>query len=205
MPKGFKAAKPEFDYINPDTLADNVLSCVNDSVISLGYDPNNPADRKAITHNEINYCLRQVYIKLFKPKHALYNNQNSLIDYDNLDLLQILANVFIDICFNYNKSLGLMSFSYLLGCSYSTLTSWLRDETSNPERLAIIKSIQENHKNAQIGLLNNSPVGALAVANNDHETGLEWSKNNLQQLNGNTVYLIPSERVDKLKLEKIDE
>lgn len=96
-----------------------------------------------------------------------------------------------------------MSFSYLIGCSYTTLATWLKDEL-NPKRLLILKSIQENHKVAQVGLLNNSPVGALAVANNDTETGLEWSKNQVQQITNNTVYYLPSERTDKLNLEKLD-
>ena len=51
-------------------------------------------------------------------------------------------------------------------------------------------------------MLNDTPVGALAVANNDHETGLEWSKNQLQQIAQNAVYLLPSERVDRLRLDK---
>ena len=98
-----------------------------------------------------------------------------------------------------------MSFCYMIGVRYDTIYSWLNNPESNPERIKVIKSIQEGHKAQHIALLNESPVGALAVANNDHETGLEWSKNNLQQLAGNTVYLIPSERSEKLALQKIGE
>jgi hypothetical protein len=54
----------------------------------------------------------------------------------------------------------------------------------------------------QINLLNSSPVGALAVANNDIETGLEWSKQQAAQLAQNTVYILPSERMERLKLDK---
>lgn len=199
-----KADKPQYNFINTDTIATEVMQCINNSVISLGYDPMSPADRKAITHNEINYCLRQVFINLFKPDKPLYNNQNSMVDYDNIELLKILADVFIDVCMLFNKSLGLMSFSYMIGCNYKTIYNWLHDEGANPERLQILQNIQEQHKNAQIGLLNNTPVGALAVANNDIETGLEWSKNQAAQITQNTVYLLPSERVDRMKLPKPD-
>ena len=202
MPKGSKAPKPDYNYINADDITDKVNQVFNDCVVSLGYDPNSPADRKAITHNEVNYCLRQVYIKLFKPEKALYNNQKSLVNYDDIDLLTVLANVFIDLCFNFNKSLGLMSFSYLVGVDYTTLNRWLNDRESNPKRYDVLKCIQENHKAAQIGLLNGSPVGALAVANNDKETGLEWAKNNAPTITNNTVYFLPSERADRLKLEQ---
>lgn len=208
MPKGSKADKPKMDYIKTETLHDNILNCVKDIVLDMGYDLNDPKQRKNITHNELNYILRQVYYRLFKPQNNLYNNQNSLIDYDNLTQLEILSNTFLDICAIFNKSLGLMSFSYLLGCSYSTLINWLKDENNNElnsKRLLIIKSIQESHKAAQIGLLNDSPVGALAVANNDPETGLEWSKQQAQQLAQNQVFILPSERMSKLKLEKVEQ
>jgi hypothetical protein len=55
----------------------------------------------------------------------------------------------------------------------------------------------------QIALLNESPVGVLAVANNDVETGLKWAENNIQQITNNTVYYLPSERLDHLQLDKV--
>ena len=72
------------------------------------------------------------------------------------------------------------------------------------ERLRILKSIQEYNQGALISNLKDTPVGALAVANNDHETGLEWSKNQAAAIAANTVYLLPSERVDRMKLPKPD-
>ena len=56
----------------------------------------------------------------------------------------------------------------------------------------------------QISLLNDSPVGALAVANNDSETGLKWAANQIQTITNNTVYYLPSERTDRLNLDKLD-
>ena len=134
----------------------------------------------------------------------MINNQKSLIDYNDTDLLQVLADKFIELCMRFNKSLGLMSFGFMIGCDYSTLMRWLSDRESNPIRYDILKGIQEGHKVVHIGLLNETPVGALAVANNDIETGLNWSANQAQQITNNTVYLIPSERVNRLNLEKLD-
>ena len=160
---------------------------------------------KTVTHNLLNLCFREIYKQLFKPDKPMINNQKSLVDYNDVQQLSIIANKFIEICQRFNKSLGLMSFAFMVGCDYSTLYLWMQnDEQLNPERFKVLKSIQECHKLAQISLLNDTPVGALAVANNDHETGLEWSKNQLQQIASNAVYLIPSERVDRLKLDKFD-
>jgi hypothetical protein len=146
-----------------------------------------------------------IYERLFKPDHNLPNNQKSLIDYNDVELLQVLADKFNSICQRFNKSLGVMSFCYMVGVRYDTVYSWLHNPESNPERIKVIKSIQENHKVQQIALLNDTPVGAMAVANNDVETGLNWSANQVQQITNNTVYYLPSERSNKLQLEKIPE
>lgn len=179
------------------------MSCVNDELIRIGYDINDFKQRKAISHNEFNYILRRVYDRIFKPDKPLYNGQASKIDYDNMDQLQAVADSFITICSMYNKSLGLMSFSYMTGIASETIRQWLMDE-SNPQRVAILKYIQEGHKAAQVAILNDSPVGALAVANNDNETGLNWSRQQALEQANNAVFLIPSERVSRLNLEKVD-
>ncbi len=198
------AKTKQLNIINTVTLYEDILKTFDSVVIDLGYDLNNPEDRKAISHSEINYCFRQVSYKLFKANRTLINNQNSVIDYDNIEMLSIIANAFIEICQRFNKSLGLMSYSFLLGCDYSTIWRWLQDETLNPERCKLLKNVQECHKVQQIGLLNDTPVGALAVANNDHETGLEWSKNQMQ-VTAQSVYFLPSERVDRMRLAKPEE
>lgn len=200
MPKGYKAEKPKYNYLDINTIYDDIINAVNSNITLLGYDINNPKDRKGITHNEVNYIFRQVYNALFKPNKALYNNQNSLIDYDNIDFLNVLVNAFIDVCSSLNKSLGIMSFSYMSGIDYTTLYRWGHEEKTNPERYKIIKRIQDTHKAAQISLLNDSPVGALAVANNDTETGLEWSTKQAITAANNAVFLIPSERLNRLNI-----
>lgn len=200
MPRGKKAEKPIYNYLDINTIYDDIITAAYNNITLLGYDINNPKERKSITHNEVNYIFRQIYNALFKPSKALYNNQKSLIDYDNIELLNILIDAFIDICSSLNKSLGIMSFSYMSGIDYTTLYLWGKDEKSNPARFKAIKRIQETHKAAQISLLNDSPVGALAVANNDTETGLQWSLNQTITAANNAVFLIPSERLNRLNI-----
>lgn len=200
-----KAIKPEYNFIDVLTIHDKVMTFAEQQAASLGYDLSNPKDRKGITHNEVNYILRQVYSNIFKPSKPLYNNQVSLIDYDNIDQLNAVCEVFIDICSRFNKSLGLMSFSFMTGINYATLYRWVNDDRElNPARCKAIQRVQEVHKALQIGLLNDSPVGALAVANNDIETGLEWSKQQVLTQANNTVYVLSSERLQGLGLPKAD-
>ena len=192
--------------IDINTISDQIENCLISFFDKFNIDIYDLDSQKRISHNLLTAAFRDVYKNLFEPpKKYIYNKQRSILDYENIEVLQVIANKYIDICLLLNKSLGLMSFSLLTGIHVTTLMNWRDNPEVNPARTEVIKHIVECHKMEQIGLLNGSPVGALAVANNDHETGLEWSKNNLQQLAGNTVYLIPSERSEKLALQKIDE
>lgn len=194
---------PKDKYININTISLEIDNCINDFLLENQIE----TDYKSIVntkHSTVNYMLTYIYNRLFKPDITLCNNQKSLVDYNNIELLQVLAEKYISICQRFNKSLGLISFGYMIGCSTSTLYEWLSKAELNPARSEILKYIQESHKAQQIALLNDSPVGALAVANNDTETGLKWAANQVQQITNNTVYYLPSERTDKLKLEKLD-
>jgi hypothetical protein len=190
--------------INPDTISEQIDNVVVSFFDNYNINIYDMKDIKTVSHNMLNLCFREIYKRLFKPDHKLINNQKSLIDYNDAVILQILADKFIDICQHFNKSLGLMSFSFMIGIDYKTLYNWLQAEELNPKRFQVLKNVQECHKLAQVSLLNDSPVGALAVANNDSETGLNWSANQVQQITNNTVYYLPSERTDRLNLEKID-
>ncbi len=198
MPVVIRTDKP----IDLNTISDQIDDCVLDFFREFKVDVNDLSQMKSIPHNTLTLCMRYIYDHLFKPDRNMVNNQKSLIDYNDCEMLQLLANKFLELCLRFNKSLGLMSFGFMIGCDYSTLMRWLSDKESNPVRWQILKGIQEGHKAVHIGLLNETPVGALAVANNDLETGLEWSRNQAQQITNNTVYYIPSEQSKRLQLEE---
>lgn len=192
--------------IDINTISQQIDDCVISFFDNYNIDINDLKVIKTIPHNTVNLCFMYIYEQLFKPNHKMVNNQRSIVDYNNTDLLQVLADKFIEICLRFNKSLGLTSFALMVGCDIRTIQMWLAaGEESNPTRFHILKTIQEYHKSIHIGLLNESPVGQLAVANNDPETGFNWSQNQAQQITNNTVYYLPSERSDKLKLDKLED
>jgi hypothetical protein len=199
--------KPDYKYINNLTVYDDIITALETELSKMGYNNRgysfeNPKKPNHISHNELNYILRRINNKLFKPNKPLFNNQKSLINYDDIEQLKIIGQCFIDICSMFNKSLGLMSFCFLTGIDYSTVAAWMSPEGEklNPERSRILKYIKECHKAAQIGLLNESPVGALAVANNDVETGLQWATKQAIAAGQQAVFLIPSERLNRLSI-----
>ena len=160
--------------------------------------------RVNIKHNEVNNMLLFCYDKLFKPDRGLMNNQKSLIDYDDMEQLKAVIDSFLHVCMFFNKALGLFSFCLFSGIDDNTVIRWSSEEgkMSNPIRWELIKTVKEYNKGALISNLKDTPVGALAVANNDVETGLEWSKNQQVQVTANQVFYLPSERTDKLKLDR---
>lgn len=196
---------PKELYINIDTVSQDIDNVVCNFMTRYDLNINDLSHCKAIPHNIITLCMLDIYNNLFKPNQKLCNNQNSLIDYDNIDLLTIIANKFIELSLMFNKSMGIMQFSIMTGIHWQTLARWEQEQELNPSRYALVKNIRECHKMEQINLLNDSPVGALAVANNDPETGLEWSKQQAQQIAQNQVFILPSERMGKLKLDKLEQ
>ena len=193
--------------IDINTIADKIDNCVISFFSSYNIDIYNLEQCRKVPHNTVNLCFRYIYKQLFKPSCKQISNKHSIIDYEDIELITILADKFLEICQAFNKSLGLMSFSFMTGIDYKTIYNWMSPEGEklNPKRFQVLIYIQEGHKAAQIGLLNDSPVGALAVANNDQETGLNWSANQAAQITNNTVYLLPSERSGKLKHDKLEE
>ena len=201
-----KAPKPQYNFINPDTIQDQVEQTIKKYCDTYGIDIYNYNVRSNIKHTEVNNILRYCFNNLFKPDHNLYNNQGSLIDYDNISQLSIVTDTFINVCSFFNKALGLYSFSIFSGISYSTLKLWCASDNDllNPKRLLLEKIQDYNTRSLVDHLKDAGPVGAVAVANNDTEAGLRWSANQAAQITQNTVYLIPSERTDRLRLDKSD-
>lgn len=191
---------PKDKYININTIGAQIDNCVFDFFTARNIDIYDITQCKSIPHNIITLCMMNVYNTLFKPDQTLCNNQKSLINYDDIELLQTIANKFIELSLHFNKSLGLMQFSLFSGIHRATLADWRDNKNINPARSDIINNICECHKMEQIGLLNDTPVGALAVANNDIETGLQWSQNQAITAGNNAVFLIPSERLKRLEI-----
>lgn len=190
--------------IDINTISSQIDNCVISFFDNFNIDINDLSQCKAVPHNILTLCMMECYNQLFKPDHKMVNNQRSLIDYNDIELLSVIADKFIQLSLRFNKSLGLMQFSIFSGIHRATLAEWRDNRELNPARSDIVNNICECHKMEQISLLNDTPVGALAVANNDSETGLKWSANQVQQITNNTVYYLPSERTDRLNLEKID-
>lgn len=197
------------EYLNINTLEQDINNIINDALLNdLHIDINNYKELVNIKHSTFSYLLTTVRDKLFRPKDfylSKHNNKGSYIDFNNAELLSYLANIFIKLSVRFNKSVGLYNFAEFIGCDFTLMLQWASDEGKelNGARYEVLRNLQESHKTRHISLLNDSVVGQIAVANNDVETGLKWAEKQQQQAAKQAVYFLPSERLDRLRLEEV--
>ena len=193
------------DIVLLDELINN---CIMEYCNKYNIDIMDAATRSKLNHMEAANIIRYINNSILSmPLEYRYNNGyiNSLIDYDDNDLIIYLINKYLAICNFFNKSLGIYSLSVFLGVDNETINSWLYDhngEKLNDGRALAVQKVQQYKARSLVNILQNSGIGALAVANNDKETGLNWAENAAPKLERETVYFLPSERMDRLKLDK---
>lgn len=183
------------DYEN---LEQNILGSFRENLVRFGYNPDDIEGLQKIRHNAFETVLIMIYENLFKPDGRPDGNIYTLLPYDynnnNIYILNTLIRVYIKLCSICGKSTGIMGFSSFTGYSHNVLYRW-RDDTLNPAKQEIIQKIFKNNQHILVNRLQDTPIGSVAVANNDEETGLKWSANNQQNITKNTVFVLPGERV----------
>ena len=184
-------------------LDDKINSLLNDYAIKNNIDINDYNFRTNIKHLEVMNIFRYINKHLFYIYKDSSKANQSNIDFNDSILFEFLCNKFLDICNYFNKSLGLESFAVFIGVNRDTLYTWMKDEAeeSSPTVTDNLRKIYNYNQDALISNLKNTPLGMVAVANNDKGTGLEWTKNQAPQVAKDTVYFLPSERLERLRLE----
>lgn len=183
------------DYEN---LEQNVIGAFRQNLVKLGYDPDDSEALQKIRHNAFNAVLILTYEQLFKSEVRTMGLYSSILPYEyninNIYILQTLVDVYIKLCKLCGKSTGIMGFCDFTGYSLQTLTVW-RGDPLNPARSVLIEKIYKENAHVLTNRLQDTPLGSVAVANNDEDTGLKWSANNQQNITKNTVFVLPGERV----------
>lgn len=120
--------------------------------------------------NRINFLLRQCYKTLYAPNKPLKTNRHSIIPYTP-ENIQRLIDIYLDITSRYNALPSIAGFQYYTGIDDNTVR---RQEVTPASGL-----IGKARKNYIQNRLNNTPIGVLALANNDVETGLLYTRQNI--------------------------
>ena len=83
--------------------------------------------------------LHKIYVQLFKPTRAntdIYNEnqyqnvqKNSILDYDDIQLLDYLFDVYCDLCGKYRMCPSLLGYCSMSGISKDSVNDWINGRT----------------------------------------------------------------------------
>ena len=197
------------DISKLDSMIDNTIInyCKKSNIDLYDYE-----FKKKITAAEVAYIIRMLRDDLFLPAytdHFDVTETRNLLDLSDIVLFNFITDKYLRICSFFGVALGLYSYSVLLNISYGDIPEWVNEPTIGKElnaaRAFNVKKVSNFRAREIVNNLQASPVGTMAVANNDTETGLQWAKNQQITTEKTTVYYLPSERVDRLRLETKDD
>lgn len=76
---------------------------------------------KLDNQHQWNACLRYIYDHMFKPSKNMIDNRKCIVDYDNVNLVHKLCDMYIHYCSIYKRMVTIYGFSMLTGISEETI------------------------------------------------------------------------------------
>lgn len=119
--------------------------------------------------NKINYLLSQCYKILYAQNKKIWTNRQSIIPYTP-ENMERLVNIYLDIVHKYNALPSVNGFSLYTG---------IDDNTIYRAVTPVSGMIAKDRKGYIQNRLNNTPIGVMTLANNDIETGLLYTRQNI--------------------------
>ena len=129
----------------------------------------NNIDLNKISANKLRALLRSCYHSIFEPDKRIYCNNACNIPYSEENINRLLS-VYIEICELYSCIPSLMGFERYSGIQEDTLKKYVTVAGS-----LMCKMRKDYIQNA----LSDTPVGQIALANNDIDTGLMYNRQNM--------------------------
>lgn len=117
-----------------------------------------------------NSVLMYIYQYAFKPVNTdkRQYNENSNINYSDIDLLKSVCNIYINLCYEYSKEISILGFSKLTGINPDTIYTWGKDEGLSRGTSDIYKNLnREREESLSVRLVSGkgNPVGILGILN----------------------------------------
>ena len=134
---------------------------------------NNPDDISKVA--VFNGLISQIYVQVFKPdrrtkeyKDNNYNNlNNSILDYDDTELINNLWEIYKYLCSKYNIIPIMLQFCSMVGISKDTLYTWLRGDRREASKahLSLAKNIHDDCEGVILSnVANNNSVGSIFLS-----------------------------------------
>lgn len=117
-----------------------------------------------------NSVLMYIYQYAFKPVNAdkRQYNENSNINYSDIDLLKSVCNIYINLCYEYSKEISILGFSKLTGINPDTIYTWGKEDGLSRGTSDIYKNLnREREESLSVRLVSGkgNPVGILGILN----------------------------------------
>lgn len=153
----------------PQYFAEQIPIAFEEACNNFGFDPNN------MTQSNFNACLMYVSENVMQKcnlKTADDNNVYTRSDYD-IALLDYISNIYIGLCYRYNKLISIYGFCLLCNIQQNLLYMWENQivKASTPTALQFVKKLEaaaEESKRAMLTDKGRNPVGILALLNHDN-------------------------------------
>ena len=149
----------------PEDIANIVIVSGDNSRLKLG----------DVAHVDYGYEKKDSFVR--------YNNKNSKIDYNDIEELNNICDIYIDLCFEHNIIPCQYGFYRLTGITRDTLNKWDNgesragsDEGASLTHSDIVKKIKAAYQEFYKDNLTDAPVGQITIANNDMDLGLMYSR-----------------------------
>lgn len=151
-------------------------------------------DMRKASQSIWNACLRYVQKKVFpdrqvlKSKHLFDNGSVTLTTCGayNYELLMDICDIYIDLCFDYEKEISVMGYSMLTGIDYNVIWDWGKTRgLSSPtagELLEKLTKLNEESLSDKLSTGIKNPVGVIAILNRRHGWASPYTSDSRQQI-----------------------
>lgn len=139
------------------------------------------AASQSVWNGALRYIQKHVFSNrdIFKSKTNISNN-NSIMDstYNayNYDLVDDICNIYIDLCFIYDKEISIMGFSNLTGINNILIQEWGNNtkklSSKSFEIYQKLCTFREESLSDKLATGNKNPVGILAILNRHYAWNL---------------------------------
>lgn len=128
-------------------------------------------DMSKETQNKWNACLLYIYKCVFKGNRDKLRYPNNKDTY-NSELINDICDVYIDLCFEYDKEVSIMGFSKLTGIDTDTINTWGTGECRFGSLSTVIyKKLVANNEESLSNMLisgGRNPMKILPALNRRH-------------------------------------
>ena len=119
------------------------------------------------------YAMKQLTwnsVLIYIKKCIFILNGKSVLNYNDYELLENVADIYMELCYRYNKSISLYGYSLFTGIAYTTLLDW----ENNVHRHNIYIDMHNNTliPNSELSVykMHNPEADIIEIPNNKYST-----------------------------------